>query len=151
MWDKKIDSWLQSKIPETFFNSLLNGKSDPLGNFSKASLLDRVVCQITQQWILHKLFSKCNVALKWDIFFLSSVSWRNCTCLPRLSVTVLWITRSSDSSSEPHAWCSPCRNQTLLRKIGGVSWFFDLRLHCFDHKLPVGGAGCGAQAALGRR
>lgn len=68
MWDKKIDSPLQSKIPETFFNSLLNGKSDPLGNFLKTSLLDRVICQITQEWSLQKLFSKCNTALQWDFF-----------------------------------------------------------------------------------
>lgn len=143
MWDKKIDSRLQSKIPETFFNSLLNGKSDPLGNFSKASLLDRVVCQITQQWILHKLFSKCNIALKWDFFFCIQQVEGIFICLPRLSVTVLWITWSTDSSAKLHAWCLPCRNQTPPRKIWGVSWFFDLCLHYFDHKLPAGCAGCG--------
>lgn len=148
MWDKKIDSRLQSKIPETFFNSLLNGKSDPLGNFSKASLLDRVVCQITQQWILHKLFSKCNIALKWDFFFLFSASWRNFTCLPRLTITVLWITWSSDSSAEPHAWYLPCRNQTPLRKIWGVSWVFWPSSPLF---WPwAASRACGEQVAPGR-
>lgn len=101
MWDKKIDSPLQSKIPETFFNSLLNGKSDPLGNFSKASFLDRVICQITQEWSLQKLFSKCNTALQWD-FFLVLASWRNCTSPPHLGVTVLQTKWSSDSSAESY-------------------------------------------------
>lgn len=59
----------------------------------------------------------------WFGFFFS-VSWRHCACLPRLSLTVLWITQSSDSSAELHAWCLPCRNWTLPRKIWGYFLFF---------------------------
>lgn len=143
MWDKKIDSRLQSKIPESFFNSLLNGKSDPLGNFSKASLLDRVVCQITQEWSLQKLFSKCNTALQWDFFsgfgelkelYMSATPRCYCPSDKMVFRFLCW---------ELHTSCLPCKYHTLLRKNCGVSWVFDLCLYSFDQRLPAGCVGCG--------
>lgn len=146
MWDKKIDSPLQRKIPETFFNSLLNGKSDPLGNFSKVSLLDRAVCQITQEWSLQKLFSKCNTALQWD-FFLVLASWRNCTCLPHLSVTVLQTKWSSDSSAES---CTLHACLAITKHCWEKSVVFLGFLTFVSTLLTTGCQQFGVRAALGR-
>lgn len=137
MWDKKIDSPLQSKIPETFFNSLLNGKSDPLGNFLKTSLLDRVICQITQEWSLQKLFSKCNTALQWDFFpgfgelkelYMSATPL--CYC-PSNKMVFRFLFRLRAAH-----FVLAFKYQTLLRKIRAVPWVF-------DHRLPAGCVGCG--------
>lgn len=135
MWDKKIDSPLQSKIPETFFNSLLNGKSDPLGNFLKTSLLDRVICQITQEWSLQKLFSKCNTALQWDFFpgfgelkelYVCHTSVLLSFKQNGLQIPLLRAAR----------FVLAFKYQTLLRKIRAVPWVF-------DYRLPAGCVGCG--------